>query len=406
MKEEFKIAWRNLWRNKRRTLITAASIFFGVLFSAYMSSMQEGSYENMVRSIVQFYSGHLQVHHPDYWDDKTINNTFEYTQTLKDELAATAEIEVATPRLESFALASSTEITKGVMVLGIQPKTEQQVTKLADKIIRGEYLQPGDSGVIMGSAMARYLKLDVGDTLVLISQGYHGVAAAGKYRIKGIIKHPSPEFDRMLVCMDLPLCQEFFAATNLLTSVVMLSSQPDQLSNTRDGLLERINGEYSAMTWDEMNPIMLQQIESDRISAAIMKGILYMVIGFGILGTVIMMVMERKRELGVMVALGMQRTRLASVLAIESIFIGLIGVVFGVLASIPLNYFFYINPIPLSGQAAEFMLQYGFEPVMFFSMTPSVFYHQALTVFILTLIISIYPVAQVFRLKIQKAMRA
>src|SRR5664279_2925838 len=111
MNDYLKFAWRNLWRNKRRTLITTASIFFGVVLSSLMSSMQEGSYAQYIKTIVNFYSGYIQIHQRGYWNDKVINNSFEY-EPLKSKLLKARGITISTPRLENYALASSQEITK------------------------------------------------------------------------------------------------------------------------------------------------------------------------------------------------------------------------------------------------------------------------------------------------------
>ena len=117
MKDYIKLAWRNIWRNKRRTLITIASIFFGVLLSTFMTSMQEGSYDQYITAIVNSYSGYIQIHKKGYWDDKVINNSFEFTDSVKGELNKVEKITCYAPRLENFALASTEDITKGVMII-------------------------------------------------------------------------------------------------------------------------------------------------------------------------------------------------------------------------------------------------------------------------------------------------
>jgi ABC-type lipoprotein release transport system permease subunit len=405
MKEYLKLAWRNLWRNKRRTLITSASIFFGVVLSAVMSSMQEGSYAQYIKTIVNFYSGYIQVHQRGYWDDQVINNTLEYS-AIESKFAEVKEITAFTPRLENFALAASDNITKGVMVIGISPQKEDLITNLSGRMSKGKYLVDGDKGVVLGSALARFLKFDVNDTLVLLSQGYHGVSAAGKYPVRGIIKQPSPQLDRSVVYMDVANCQELFAATDRLTSVVVMVNSADDVRAAKNALAAKLGNEYQVMDWKEINSILLKQIDSDRQSGLIMKGVLYMIIAFGIFGTVMMMTAERRKEFGVLVAVGMQKYRLSYVLVLETIMLGLVGVIAGIVASIPITWYFTLHPIPFTGQAAETMLQMGFEPIMSFSMTPSVFYNQAITIFIFTLIIGLYPVLNISKLKISSALHS
>lgn len=406
MKTHIIMAWRNLWRNKRRTLITVASIFFGVLLSAYMTSMQEGSYENMVKNVVQFYSGHIQINDSSYWKEKTINNTFEISDSMVASLNKTHHVSISSPRLESFALASNKENSKGVMVLGIKPDTEDKITKVKEKLVKGEYLTDKDNGVLLTKELARYLKLDVKDTLVLVSQGYHGVSAFGKYPVRGIINHPSPELNRSLVYMELSTAQELYSAYNRLTALVIKLDDNDNLSKAQNNLQQKLTSNLKAMNWQEMQPILVQQIESDRAGGVIMKAILYVIIAFGILGTIMMLMAERRRELGVMIAVGMQKFRLAVILIYETLFIGALGVISGIAVSIPLNWYFYLHPIPLSGKTAQTMLEMGFEPVMVFSMAPKIFYHQALTIFVFTLIIGLYPLFTINKMKVIEALRA
>jgi len=406
MRSNLIIAWRNLWRNKRRTLITVASIFFGVLISTVMSSMQEGSYSAMIDNIVKFYSGYIQVHNEKYWDNKTINNTFTPSDSLEGYIQSIPEIINFAPRLEFFALASSEEITKGSVIIGIDPVRENQITEIGKWIDQGDYLHEGDDGLLVGFDLAKYLQLSVSDTLVMIGQGYHGVSAAGKYPIRGILKFPSPELNKQTIYMDIKNCQEFFTSEGRLTSMVLMVENQYQLPKAMRQLKSRIGSPYRVMSWEEMHPDILQMIEADRDGAVIMKAILYIIIGFGIFGTIMMMIIERRREMGVMVAIGMQRHKLATILFFETIYIGLIGVLAGFIGSVPVITYYYHNPIQLTGDAGQTYIDLGFEPFLYFSWLPSVFYNQVITVFVITAFIAIYPMITAGRLKIHLALRA
>jgi len=406
MKSNIIIAWRNLWRNKRRTLITVASIFFGVLISTLMSSMQEGSYSSMIDNIVKFYSGYIQVHSEKFWDNKTINNTFVPNSSLENQISGIPEITLTTPRLESFALASSEEITRGCMIIGINPENENRITEISRWIKEGSYLKTGEGGLLVASELAKYLQLNVGDTLVLIGQGYHGVSAAGKYPIQGILEFPSPDMNKQTIYMDIGTCQEFYSAENRVTSQVLMIENQYVLQKAMRKLDNEIASPYSVMSWDEMHPEILQLVEADRAGGVFMKAILYIIIGFGIFGTIMMMVAERIREMGVMVAIGMQRYKLAAVLFFETIYIGFVGVLAGFAVSIPVIAYYYNNPIPLSGDAAETMIDMGIEPLLYFSWLPSVFYDQIIIIFLITTIIGIYPVFTSFKMKVHLALKA
>jgi len=400
------IAWRNLWRKPWRTVITSGSVFFGVLFSAIMTSMQFGSYESMIDNVVKFYSGYMQLFTEEYHENKSINNTFEYNDSIRQLVQTDKEVTYFTERLEYFALASSDEFTRGSVVIGINPESENQVTNLKKWVDQGSYLSKNDDGVLIAVDLANYLKVGIGDTLVLYGQGYHGVMAAGLYPVRGILKFPSPELNKQFVYMELKTSQDFFTAPNRLTSLVMMVKDHYHLPAAIKFLKKEIKPPFMVMSWAELQPELVSMIEGDRAGGVVMKGILYMIITFGIFGTILMMISERSRELGVMIAIGMQRFKLGSILFLETLFMGLMGALAGIIGSIPLAYYFYKNPIPLSGSAADTMIEMGIEPYMYFSMQPKVFYIQAITVFFITLIIALFPIYKSFTIKLTTALRA
>lgn len=405
MTTNFILAWRNLWRNKRRTIIAISSIVFSVLLASWMRSMQEGSYESMIDNVVKFYSGYLQVQDTAYWNERTLNNSFEVTTELREKISNIKNVSLVSSRVESFALAANNLKSKPAMVVGIEPEAEDRITSISKKIKKGVFLKNSDDGVVIGEGLANYLQLSVGDTLVMISQGYRGISASGLFEIKGIVSHPNPEFDKRLVYLDIETARQFYSAEGLSTSLVIMSDDHEHINRMKQEIEQFLPENNTVMTWTEMQPEIVQLIESDRGSGLIMLGILYMVIAFGMFSVVIMMVKERKREFGIVNAIGMQKNKLASMVFLETIFIGFIGCGIGLLISYFFCLYFYYNPIPLTGEMATATEQYGMEPYMFFSMKPSLFYSQMIIVFIVSVFISVFPVNNIFRLKITKAIR-
>jgi ABC-type lipoprotein release transport system permease subunit len=383
-----------------------ASVFFGVILSTVMTSMQHGSYESMIDNVVKFYSGYAQVFTEDYDENKTINNTFLLSDSLRMLVERGGTITSTAPRLEYFALSSSEELTKGAIIIGIDPERENRVTELQKWLDRGSYISQDDDGVLLTVNLARYLNLEVGDTLVLYGQGFHGVTAAGLFPVRGILEFPSPDLNNQMVYMSLSAAQDLFGAPERVSYLIVMVDDYHDLPQAMKYLDNSLLPPLTARSWDELQPELVQMIEADRAGGVVMKLILYMVVGFGILGTIIMMVAERKRELGVTIAIGMQRLTMAWMVFVETILTGLMGAFFGILGSIPVVSYFYANPIRLTGDAAQTMIEMGIEPYMYFSWNPIVFYGQALVVFIMTLAIAGYPVYKVFRLEVSSALRA
>lgn len=473
MKEYFKLAWRSIWRNKRRTLITAASIFFAIIIAIVMRSFQLGSYDHMIHNVVETYTGYLQVQQEDYWKKRTINNTFVYTDSIDRLVTQTDNITEVYPRLESFALASSGRSTKGAFVLGIIPGKEDHMTKASQKIVKykmepslvdkiieekgitgemkdrlddmssdaftsdddlerrlfangnsddellahikerteipGSYLDEDDQSVLVAEKLAGFLNVSVGDTVILISQGLHGISASGLYPVKGIIKIPNPELNRSFIYMPLKAAQNFYSAPDRLTSLAInLNNEDDNaMFRTKEMLENKLSGsEFAVKDWQEMNPELVQQIESDDASGKIMIGVLYLIIGFGIFSTVLMMTAERKREFGVMVAIGMKKLKLSMVVMIELFFMGLLGIVSGMIVSIPLVLLGYFNPIRLTGEIAASMEGFGMEPIMPLAMIDMYYLNQAWVIIAILVVVMIYPLVKILRMKEIDALRA
>jgi len=205
--------------------------------------------------------------------------------------------------------------------------------------------------------------------------------------------------------MDLGAVQYFYAADDRLTSVSIMLSDPDHVSRIANQIVEIVPETMEVMTWDEMLIEIVQGIEGDNITGLFMLGILYVVVGFGILGTVLMATMERKREFGIMVAVGMRRTKLAIIVFIETLIINLLGILSGIIVSIPVILYLNVNPVRIHGEAAEAMLEFNVEPVLPFILEPGFFINNVIVVLILTLLAVIYPLMVIGKFRLIPALR-
>lgn len=382
------------------------SVYLAVVFALFMRSMQFGSYDNMIENSVKLSTGHIQIHKNGYWNDKSINNTFANDESIMKKINSIEEVTTTVPRLESFALASSGNFTKGTLVIGINPSLENKLNKLADKIISGEYLSENDGSAVVAEKLAEYLHVTVGDTIILLGQGYHGITAAGAYHIKGILKMPVPEMNKQLVYLSLPETQYLYATGDMVTSYSIILSSNDYLDDSIEKLKSFLDEkEYEVMPWQTMNREMVQAIEGDNAGGIIMLAILYLIIGFGIFGTVMMMTIERKKEFAVLVAIGMQRSKLAWIVFLESLIISSISVIIGIILSIPLLYYLHLNPIPLSGDLAKTLEQFGVEAILPFSIDSYFFFEQAAIVFVLSVLAALYPIFVINKFTVIKSLR-
>ena len=401
-----KMAWRNIWRNKKRTVLTMFSIFIAVFLSLFTRSMQVGSYGNMISNAVKFSTGYIQIHKNGYWEKKSINETFVETEKINEILKTDENITFVIPRLESFALASSGKHTKGALVVGTIPELENELNKYSDKIIKGEYLTASDNSILVAEKLAEYLNIDVDDSLVLLGQGYHGVTAAAQYHVKGILKLPVPQLNNQLVILPLKEAQYYYAADKRLTSISIMLDDVELLDETILKIKSGLDDSYEVMPWQEMNKEMVQTIEVDNIGGIVVLAILYIVIGFGVFGTVMMMTMERRKEFAVMISVGMQKIKLLQVVVWETLFIGVVAILLGIILSYPILLYLYYNPIPLTGEVAKSMEMFGAEPILPFSIKSSIFINQILSVIAIVIVAVLYPLSVILKFDVLKAMRS
>lgn len=401
-----KLAWRNIWRNKRRTLITMASVVMAVLLASVMNSMQLGQYDQMIDNTVGSFTGHIQIHAQGYWDEQRLDNSFEIDSALLEKIASRAGISAAVPRLDSYALAAGRDRSRAAMVLGIDVEAEQRLSAPNEKVSMGRYFKNNSqSSALVSEGLAEYLNITLGDTLVLLGQGFRGNSAAGAWPVTGIITFGIPDLNNATVYLPLETASEFYGAYNRLTTLALLVDRSGEVQDMTRTLRQDLPDEYEVMDWQELSPELVQAIQADYASNLIVQLVLYMVIGFGIFGTVLMMTAEREFELGVMIAVGTSRFKISAILLLEMIFITLIGTLAGMLMSVPVMYYFNINPIYFTGDAAAAIEEFGMEPFIRFSTDPSIFLTQGAIVLVITLLICLYPLWYASRLHPVHAMR-
>ena len=383
-----------------------SSIAFAVLFACAFMSMQYGSMTYMIDNAVRFYTGHMQVQKNGYWDEKTLNNSMPYSPAILNNIEQVEGVMVAVPRIESFALSAYEQLTRPAMVLGVDFNKENQITRINQKLVEGELPDEDEKAILLSSGLAKYLNMGVGDTLVLIGQGYHGVSAAALFVVKGLIKFANPEQNKRVVAMSIVNAQDYYGMEDRVTSIAVLMDDSKPLVETVDNVMGSLtNAELVVINWQQMMPDIVQIMNLKYGNSRKMIMILYAVIGFGMFGTFLMMTAERMREFGIMLAVGMRRRVLQLSIFSEITMMAMLGVLAGIIMSLVIIIYFHYNPIDLGTKMEEIAEQYGMEVALVFSSDAKVFYEQAWAVFVIAFILSFYPLLVLFRLRPVDAMR-
>ncbi|MFI5187810.1 MAG: ABC transporter permease [Chitinophagales bacterium] len=395
-----KLAWRNMWRSRKRTLITISAIFFAVIFAILMRVIVIGIFDKMIADTVSMSCGYIQVHHIGYWESKSIDSSMEENPGLTTFLNNEKEVTAWAPHLESFALASSGERTKGIMVSGIEPEKENSVSKLSQKIIAGKYLSDSDNSILLAQGLANYLKLRVNDTVVLLGQGYHGNMAAGKYAIKGIVSLPIPEMNKGMAWLPMASCRDLMSTGPGYTSISIMVNNRNELDALRESIIKQTRGQDDeVMTWQQMVPELDQFFQAKMGQNVIMSGILYLVISFGIFGTMLMMLNERMHEFGILIAIGMKKGILSRIVVMEMALMSIVGTLLGIAAAFPLVLYFRFHPIYIGGSWGAMAEKFNFEPVIQPSIAIVHFIIQGYVVLFIAIALSLYAIIKIYKIK-------
>ncbi len=399
------LVWRNIWRNRRRSAISVCSVMFAILIALVTRSMQLGFYARAIDNVVSFYTGYIEVHEKGYNAEQSVNLSFATSDSLSVAVSHAPGVTAAAPRLESFALVSGDRLTNGALVAGIDPSAENELTGLSKRVSAGRYLAADDSGILLAEGLAGYLEAGVGDTVVVLGQGYHGITAVGKYPVVGIVSFPTRDMNAGMAFLTLPQAQEMTGAYGRLTSYALMLADQHELDQAAGELRGTLGPGFEVLTWREIMPELVQFIQTDNAGGLIMLAIVYVVIGFGVLGTVLMMTMERTREFGMLIAVGMKRSRLQIIVTLESSLLSLIGALAGAVLAVPVLAHFHAHPLHLSGATAEATARFGFEPIMPFLFTPNLFVTQGLVVLAIALVASLYPAVRIASMDAATALR-
>ena len=318
------IAWRNLWRSKRRTWLTAGGIAFAIWLLSFGSAANYGTFNAMIRAATDLLLGHVQIQHEDFVETESARYRVPDATQLLHRVERLEGVQAASPRVQVGALISFQETSVAGLVMGVDFEREPSLSTLPNRITEGRYLEAGDEAVI-GSGLARRLGMGLGDELVVLGSGMRGGVAAMVQRIVGIFETGLSELDRGLVQLPLAPVQAAFDFGDEANAIIVATSEVQEA----DGLAEVLNSELPAplfaRSWNEIDPRIQQMLDLKIAGLGIFFGICVLMIGFSVLNSLLMSVFERTREFGVMTALGLRRNSLFVMLQLEGLMCSLLG---------------------------------------------------------------------------------
>ena len=406
---ELKMAWRNIWRNPRRTLLTIAAIAFASMILVFMLSFQLGCYETMINTSVKISTGHLQVQARGYFKDKKMRLVIKDPDQVARILDTVQGIDAYTFRASGFSLVSSDKRTYGVIVTGIDPIREARVSTIKSLVRRGAYLKKDDeTAALIGEHLANNLKVGINDELIILGQGRDGSIAAAVLTIKGIFNSGIDEFDRNVIMMGLRGFQEIFSMGKSVHQTIITTNSLGDVSMVQQKIQNNLSkvkkDDYLAVPdWMEIMPGLLQGIQMDLVSGIIMYIILIIVVAFSIFNTFLMAVFERTREFGVMIAIGTTPSRITKLVMFESGCMTIVGIILGIIIGSLVTVYFQTKGIYIAG-TEDILKQYGIPDRLYPRLSLISAAAGPLVVFVITFVSSVFPALKIKKLKPVEAM--
>ena len=403
-----RLAWRNLWRQPRRTWLTTGAMVFSNALLIFMMSLQFGTYELMIDNSLASFSGHLQVQADGYKDDSKMRQSVPDVQALAAIYRGDASFENVAARGAAFALASSDERSYGIRVFGVEPTFEPGVSNIPGLVKQGRFL--GDinaTEIVVGSVLARNLRVGIGDELTLLGTGRDGSFAAAIVSVEGIFDSGVSDLDRSIAEIPLGLFQDTFAMDGAGHQVVITTPDLSFVPAAKleaENLLPSDSG-LVVHDWDALQPGLKQAIQADLTSAAFMYILLVILVAFSVMNTQLMSVLERTKEFGIVMSLGLTPGRLGRLVMLETALMGIMGLALGALLGALVTSWLTVQGFAYPGMG-EMAANFNLPARMYPKVSLLTLFAGPVIIFAGTLASALYPALRLHSLQPVEAMRA
>ncbi len=399
------LPWRNVLRNRRRSAITVLSIAVGLAALTFIWAFIDGQNRQMIRNSTRFLAADMQVHLKGYHDDPTLDLTMADAQPVLATVRADPNVEAATVRMEGKALASRADKSRGIMLVGVDPRAEPRVSALMNALVSGKPLTDSTPGVLIGEQLALALGLGAGDELLLVGQGYDGSLASGRYPVRGVFRTGIDELDGRVAVLPLAVVRDFFVAPAGATAIALRLRDRDQLDATETRLSPRLGPRYEVLGWPWLLPMVAVSTRFHEVMGWVVLVVFFGIVAAAVANPILMAVIERTREFGIMLALGAGRARLLGLVLGEAMILGGLGLLVGNLLGLTIAGYFARSGIDLGAFGSFIRTMPGLEDVIY----PVIRFERSamlsLMVFAIAGLTALYPAAKAALLEPVAAIR-
>ena len=392
------LAWRNIWRNRRRSILVMVSVAIGVMALLLYDSVSRGMLHQMLDNQIGSHVSHIQVHRAGFNDNKVIQSTIPVQDRVETMIKADPHVSVYSPRVVTFGLLSSAVNSSGGVIIGIDPGKEAKITSIKSSIVEGGYLSGAPHEVLVGRKLAEKLGVGIGDKVVGMASTVTGDVGSDLFRVVGLFETVSSEFDKSYIYISLPNAQATLEMGGCISEFAIVTDNVEMIDQIRDRLREEMGAEYEVLSYKDIMPMIVAQMGMYEESMYIVYLIIGLAMIFGIINTMLMSVFERIQEIGVLMAIGMRNARIFVMILIEAMYLSVIGTGLGVAIALLLY-------LPLSVTGVDFsvfsegLASFGIGAVVYPKITVMEIVDAALIIPVIAAIGAMYPALRAIRLQ-------
>ncbi len=403
MKIFFMIGWRNLWRNKRRSLVVITAISLGIFSMLLAMGIMNGMNNQMVENTIKTSLGHVAIHYDGFHNDMKLKYSFKPQPDIMKAVKDNQYMKHYTIRVKFEAMIRSSEASQGVMIMGIDPENEKKVSSIYQYTLKKEgssFLESPDSDeILISTTMADKLDLLVGDRLVVMFQDTSKELVGNAFTVKGLFETPISSFDKYVVYTGINTLQKMTGLENRISEISILTNKKEQVDKAAAQMRSELSGNnLEILTWKDMAPSLVRSVALFDTMMYVFFAIIFITVIFSIANTLIMAIMERFHEIGVMKSIGTRPSWIGSMVMFEAVNLGLVGLGAGMAAAILVISLLGATGIDF-GFYAESMRMWGTGTVIYPSLKTMDFVVSALIVFANTIIAAVYPAMKAARIK-------
>ncbi len=406
MQTLIKISWRNIWRNRTRSIIIIAAIVLGLMGGVFSAGMRLGVETQQFEETVENQISHIQLHHPEFIANPEAHYRISSGFEMADEIRKMEGIKTVATRTVFDGMVATASKNAGVRIKGIEPDIEAQTTGLDKLLEEGTYFEEEGRlpSAIIGQRMASNLNAGVGSRIVLTFQDIHGEMLSASFRVEGIYSVTSLSFEERTLFVKADELNALVDDPDAVTEIALVLQNLDDYTAITAQLKE-IYPDTEVRHWADLAPSLYYSLEFLHQNLMWVVGIIILGVSFGLLNTILMSVLERVNELGVLMAIGMKKVRVFSMVVMETTMLSAVGGVIGIACSYIMIILLNINGIDMSSAGGEGLGEFGYASHIYLKVPPQLYYEIGILVVAFAILAAIYPAWKAIRLQPAEAVR-